>query len=70
MPLLQGILIPISSKKINNYMHHPTDRIVHTTTFVVDQWLERTLMGPSRGIDDTIYRTMGGNCNTKQHLAH
>ena len=36
-----GLLFPISSKGF--YMHHPKDRIIHTTAFVtpvVEQWLE------------------------------
>ena len=38
-----GLLFPISSKG-SFYMHHPIDRIVHTTAFVtpvVEHWLER-----------------------------
>ena len=38
------ILFPISSKFF--YMHHPTDRIAHTTAFVtpvVEHWLEREI---------------------------
>ena len=30
-------------------MHHPTDRIAHTTAFftiVVEHWLEREIVGP------------------------
>ena len=37
-----GLLFPIF------YMHHPTDRITHTTAFVtpvVEQWLERNVDG-------------------------
>ena len=37
------LLFPISSKGSYN-MHHPTDRIAHTTAFVtpvVEHWLER-----------------------------
>ena len=37
------LLFPISSKELF-YMHHPTDRIIHTTAFatpVVEHWLER-----------------------------
>ena len=53
-----GLLFPISSKGFF-YMHHPTDRITHTTAFVtpvVGHWLEREIaqwvhhegrMGPS-----------------------
>ena len=40
-----GLLFPISSKG-SFYMHHPTDRIAHTTAFVtpiVDHWLEREI---------------------------
>ena len=36
------LLFPISSKVL--YMHHPTDGMTHTTTFVtpvVEHWLER-----------------------------
>ena len=38
-----GLLFPISSKGCF-YMHHPTDRIAHTTAFVtpvVEHWLDR-----------------------------
>ena len=37
-----GLLFPINSKGYF-YMHHPTDRITHTTAFVtpvVEHWLE------------------------------
>ena len=40
-----GLLFPISSKGFF-YMHHPTDRITHTTAFVtpvVERWLEREI---------------------------
>ena len=40
-----GLLFPISSKFFF-YMHHPTDRITHTTAFVtpsVEHWLEREI---------------------------
>ena len=39
------LLFPISSKGYF-YMHHPTDRIAHTTAFVipvVEPWLEREI---------------------------
>ena len=39
------LLFPISSKG-SFYMHHPTDRITHTTAFVtpvVEHWLEREI---------------------------
>ena len=39
------LLFPISSKGFF-YMHHPTDRIAHTTAFVtpvVEHWLEREI---------------------------
>ena len=39
-----GLLFLINSKFF--YMHHPTDRIVHTTAFVtpvVEHWLEREI---------------------------
>ena len=39
------LLFPISSKG-SFYMHHPTDRIAHTTAFVtpvVEHWLEREI---------------------------
>ena len=39
------LLLPISSKG-SFYMHHPTDRITHTTAFVapvVEHWLEREI---------------------------
>ena len=40
-----GLLFPINSKG-SFYMHHPTDRIAHTTAFVavvVEHWLEREI---------------------------
>ena len=40
-----GLHFPISSKGFV-YMHHPTDRITHTTAFVtpvVEHWLEREI---------------------------
>ena len=40
-----GLLLPISSKG-SFYIHDPTDRITHTTTFVtpvVEHWLEREI---------------------------
>ena len=39
------LLFPINSKG-SIYMHHPTDRIAHTTAFVspvVDHWLEQEI---------------------------
>ena len=44
-PLPHSLLFPISSK-VFFYMHHPTDRIAHTTAFVtpvVEHWLEREI---------------------------
>ena len=45
-PLLpHGLLFAISSQGFF-YMHHPTDRIAHTTAFVtpvVEHWLEREI---------------------------
>ena len=40
-----GLLLPINSKG-SFYMHHPTDRIAHTTAFVtpvMEHWLEREI---------------------------
>ena len=40
-----GLLFAINSKG-SFYMHHPTDRIIHTTAFVtpvVEHWLEREI---------------------------
>ena len=40
-----GLFFPINSK-VFFYMHHPTDRIAHTTAFVtpvVEHWLEREI---------------------------
>ena len=37
----------ITNKQVILYMHHPTDRIVHTTTFdtsVVENWLEQEII--------------------------
>ena len=42
--LPHGLLFPISSKGF--YMHHPTDRMTHTTAFVtpvVEHWLEQEI---------------------------
>ena len=42
--LPHGLLFPISSK--GSFIHHPTDRIAHTTVFVtpvVEHWLEREI---------------------------
>ena len=39
-----GLLLSINSK--GSFMHHPTDRITHTTAFVtpvVEHWLEREI---------------------------
>ena len=44
-PPLHGLLFPISSKGFF-YMHHPTNKIAHTTAFVtpvVEHWLEREI---------------------------
>ena len=40
--LPHGLLFPISSKGFL-YMHHPTDRITHTTAFV-EHWLEQEML--------------------------
>ena len=47
------------------YMHHPTDRIAHTTAFIkpiVDHWLERikSQMGPPH--ERSIRRPITPNC--------
>ena len=34
LPILHGLLFPISSKE-SCYMHYPTDMIAHTTNFVI-----------------------------------
>ena len=42
--LPHGLIFPISSKGF--YMHHPIDRIKHTTAFVtpvVEHWMEREI---------------------------
>ena len=58
-PLLpHGLLFPISSNVFN--MHHPTDRIPHTTSFVtpvVEHWLERELMTKTSLI---VFRCLSG----------
>ena len=44
-------------------MHHPIDRIVHTTTFVtpvVEHWVKRELMCPTRGIEPITHCTSSG----------
>ena len=41
-----GLLFPLSSNG-SFYMHHPTDRIAHTTAFVipvVEHWLEQEMV--------------------------
>ena len=53
-----GLLFPISSNFF--YMHHPTDRITHTMTFVtpvVEHWLEReiTVQGAWHPKSDFIF---------------
>ena len=51
------LLFPINSKGFF-YMHHPTDRIAHTTAFVtpvVEHWLEREIsqwVHPMKGRSD------------------
>ena len=52
------------------YMHHPTDRIAHTTAFVtpvMEHWLEREI---ERGTgDDTLYLQLYGiEHMVKNHL--
>ena len=49
------------------YMHHPTDRIIQTTTFVTPV-LEHWLIG-ALSIDPTTHRTMSGRATTELHLA-
>ena len=56
-----GLLFSISSKGF--YMHHPTDRITHTTAFVtpvVEHWLEREIAQwvHHEGPIPTTHRTM------------
>ena len=46
------LLLSINSKLF--YMHHPTDRITHTTAFVrpvVEHWLALRLLGVKQKID-------------------
>ena len=45
-PLPPHGLLSLISSKGSFYMHHPTDRIIHTTAFVtpvVEHWLEREI---------------------------
>ena len=45
-PPLHGLLSSISSKVGFSYMHHPIERIAHTTVFVnpvVVQWMEQEI---------------------------
>ena len=47
------------------YMHHPTNRTTHTTTFdtpVVEHWLDREIRPPWE-IDPTTHRTMSERSN-------
>ena len=53
-------------------MHHPTDRIAHTTALHVALpqggalvGTRNRLMGPPGGIDPTTYCTMSGRSTTK-----
>ena len=51
-------------------MHHPTDRIPHTTAFitpVVEHWLEQeiNLIRPPGWVDPTSYRAMSGRSTTE-----
>ena len=64
------LLFPISIMVL--YMHHPTDRITHTTAFVtlvVEQWLEREIaqwVHPMKGrFDDPSHHTFYGNIGVK-----
>ena len=60
-PLLpHGLIFPINSKGFF-YMHHPTDRIAHTTAFVtpvVEHWLEE--------INRDEWRITDRNHNTRE----
>ena len=43
------------------YMHHPTDRITHTTVFVtpvVEHWLERELQNQYLQVSDWCFKEM------------
>ena len=67
-----GLLFPISSKGF--YMHHPTDRITHTTIFVTRRGAlaetRNSSMGPPRRIDLMTHRTPRANTlTTELHLA-
>ena len=47
------------------YMHHPTDRIAHTTAFgtpVVEHWLEREIAQPSHRQDSTYHSLCFTSC--------
>ena len=65
-----GLLFPINSMFF--YMHHPTDRIAHTTAFVtpvMDHWLEREIAQWVHGIKPAKPRTMHGRSTTELRLA-
>ena len=73
LPPLHGLLFPISSKFFL-YMHHPIDRIAHTTAFVtpvVKHWLEREIAQWVHR-EGSIRRPIAPLSNaltTQQHLA-
>ena len=57
-----GLFFPINSKGFF-YMHHPTDRIAHTTAFVtpvVEHWLERSTTGASKAVIYDIFSVAAG----------
>ena len=65
LPPLHGLLFPISSKG-SFYMHHPTDRITHTTAFVtpvVEHWLEREVERLTKPMNRLVAGRGGGNGN-------
>ena len=46
-------------------MHHPTDRITHSTAFVtpvVEHWLEREIANHNRRHITACYLTQSGSC--------
>ena len=54
-------------------MHHPTDRIIHTTDFVmpvVEHWLEQKMGPPHEGSIRRLIAPWASALTTELHLAH
>ena len=64
-----GLLFPISSKGSFIYMHHPTNRMTHTTAFVtldMDHWLEQEI---AQWINLMTHRTMSEKLLPRSYIS-